>query len=88
VVRKDAELLDELSTYEKLRRQAMDAQAMREISEARACMAAGEFVEAVRHYGIASKLLNDSPASRALPRVSTRPRLSRTAPDAATAPSS
>ncbi len=61
---KDAELIDELNTYERLRRQAMDAQAMREIEEARASMVAGEFLEAVRHYGNASKFLNDRPGSK------------------------
>ncbi len=64
--RKDAELIDELVTYEKLRREAMDSQAMREIKAARASMVDREFTEAVRHYGIALKLLNDSPASKAL----------------------
>ena len=61
---KDSELIDELNTYERLRRQAMDAQAMREIEEARASMVAGEFKEAVRHYGNAFKFLNDRPGSK------------------------
>ncbi len=58
---KDGPLIDEILTVEKLRREAMDVQAMREIREAKASMASGEYVEAVRHYGIAIKLLNDSP---------------------------
>ena len=42
----------------------MDTQAMREISEARAAMTSGEYAEAVRHYGLAAKLLNDSEKSK------------------------
>ena len=61
--RKDGKLIDEIVTTEKLRREAMDVQAMREIREAKDAMAAGEYVEAVRHYGIAVKLLNDSPTA-------------------------
>ncbi|MBR5549616.1 MAG: hypothetical protein IKU71_07785, partial [Kiritimatiellae bacterium] len=61
--RKDGKLIDEIVTTEKLRREAMDVQAMREIREAKEAMAAGEYVEAVRHYGIAVKLLNDSPTA-------------------------
>ena len=62
--RKDGDLIGEILTVEKLRREAMDTQAMREISEARAAMTSGEYAEAVRHYGIAAKLLNDSEASK------------------------
>jgi len=62
--RKDAELIDEIRTTEQLRREAMDVQAMREIDEARASMVAGEYTEAVRHYSIAIKLLNDRPGSK------------------------
>ncbi len=62
--RKDGDLIGEILTVEKLRREAMDTQAMREISEARAAMTGGEYAEAVRHYGIAAKLLNDSEASK------------------------
>ena len=62
--RKDGGLIGEILTVEKLRREAMDTQAMREISEARAAMASGEYAEAVRHYGIAAKLLNDSEKSK------------------------
>ena len=61
--RKDGSLISEILTTEKLRREAMDRQAMREIAEAKAAMVSGEYVEAVRHYGIAVKLLNDSPKS-------------------------
>jgi len=61
--RKDGKLIDEILTTEKLRREAMDVQAMREIREAKDAMASGEYVEAVRHYGIAVKLLNDSPTA-------------------------
>ena len=61
---KDAELIDTIRTYEELRRNAMDAQAMREIDEARASMEAHEFLEAVRHYNHAYKLLNDRPGSK------------------------
>ena len=62
--RKDGGLIGEILTVEKLRRQAMDTQAMREISEARAAMTSGEYAEAVRHYGLAAKLLNDSEKSK------------------------
>ena len=61
---KDAELIDTIRTYEELRRGAMDAQAMREIDEARASMEAHEFLNAVRHYNHAYKLLNDRPGSK------------------------
>jgi len=60
----DSKLIDEILTTEKLRREAMDAQAMREIAEARSAMTSGEYAEAVRHYGIAAKLLNDSEKSK------------------------
>ena len=63
-LRKDSELIDEILTTEKLRREALDAQALREIREARAAMVGGEYFEAVRHYGIAVKLLNDRPDSK------------------------
>ena len=62
--RKDGQLIDEILTVERLRREAMDAQAVREIREARASLAGGEYSEAVRHYGIAVKLLNDSEKSK------------------------
>ena len=62
----DAELIADIRATEKLRRSALDAQAGREVALARASMENGEFNEAVRHYGLASKLLNDRPASRDL----------------------
>lgn len=65
-VRPDEELLVNIATTERLRRDSLDAQAKREILSARASMEAKEFTEAVRHYGLATKLLNDSPASKAL----------------------
>jgi type II secretory pathway component GspD/PulD (secretin)/tetratricopeptide (TPR) repeat protein len=61
--RKDGKLIDEILTTERLRREAMDVQAMREIREAKDAMASGQYVEAVRHYGNAVKLLNDSPTA-------------------------
>ena len=61
--RRDGKFIDEILTTERLRREAMDVQAMREIREAKEAMAGGEYVEAVRHYGIAVKLLNDSPTA-------------------------
>ena len=61
--RKDGKLIDEILTTEKLRREALDVQAMREIREAQDAMASGQYVEAVRHYGNAVKLLNDSPTA-------------------------
>ena len=64
----DAELLANLSATEKLRREAFDIQARREISEARAYMADEEYLDSVKHYRIALKLLNDSPASEGLRR--------------------
>ena len=64
----DAELVSNLVATEKLRRQALDAQAKREILNARECMQNEEFAEAVRHYGLAVKLLNDNPATKNLRR--------------------
>lgn len=60
----DAELIANIRATETLRRQAFDEQAKREIGEARAAMAEMEYSEAARHYGIALKLLNDSPATK------------------------
>ena len=62
----DAELIADIRATEKLRREALDSQAAREIAEARECMENGDFSEAVRHYGLAAKLLNDSPNARQL----------------------
>ncbi len=63
---KDAELIAQLSETEKLRRQAFDVQARREIALARASMQSEEYIEAARHYRIAQRLLNDSPATQGL----------------------
>ena len=59
----NAELRANIFVTERLRREAFDIQADREIAEARACMAAEEFQDAAKHYRIAQKLLNDSPKS-------------------------
>jgi general secretion pathway protein D len=64
----DRELIEYVRNTEELRRKALDAQAMREIEEARKCMLGEEFAEATRHYGIASKLLNDRTDSKDLKR--------------------
>lgn len=64
--RPDEELLVNIATTERLRRVSLDAQAKREILAARASMESKEFTDAVRHYGLAVKLLNDSPASKAM----------------------
>ena len=62
----DAELIADIRATEKLRRTALDAQAGREIAEARTFMENGEYADAVRHYGLAIKFLNDRPGSREL----------------------
>ena len=67
-VNSDAELIENLRTTEKLRREALDKQASREINEARQAMAGEEYDEAVRHYGNAMKLLNDRQSSTNLRR--------------------
>ena len=67
-VNPDAELLANIRATEKLRREALDQQARREIEEARGNMENGEFTEAVRHYGLAAKLLNDRSGSKELRR--------------------
>ena len=59
----NAELLSNIVVTERLRREAFDTQADREIEAARACMEAEEFQDAAKHYRIAQKLLNDSPKS-------------------------
>ena len=64
----DAELIANIRATETLRREALDQQAKREISEARRSMSDEEYDEAVRHYGLALKLLNDRPASKNLRR--------------------
>ncbi len=67
-VRPDEELLTNIATTERLRRSALDEQAQREIRDARACMQSEEFSDAIRHYGLALKFLNDSPKSAAFRR--------------------
>jgi general secretion pathway protein D len=62
-VNPDAELIANLRATEKLRRVALDSQAKREIADARECMENEEYSDAVRHYGLAAKLLNDRPGS-------------------------
>ncbi len=62
----DAAIVAELAATERLRRGALDAQAKREIAEARAAMEEESYTEAVRHYGLAAKLLNDRPAMKKL----------------------
>ena len=60
----DAELLENIRSTEKLRREALDVQAKREIAEARQSMRDEDYGEAVKHYGLALKLLNDRPSSK------------------------
>lgn len=62
-VNPDAELLANIRATEKLRREAYNAQAQREIMEARQAMEDEDYRTAARHYGNASNLLNDSQAS-------------------------
>ena len=62
------ELIANIRATEKLRREALDKQASREISEARQAMSDAEYDEAVRHYGNAMKLLNDRQSSTNLRR--------------------
>jgi len=64
----DEELLANLTATEKLRREAFDVQARREIGEARGYMANEDYLDSVKHYRIALKLLNDAPASEGLRR--------------------
>ena len=67
-VNPEAELIENIRNTERLRRLALDAQAMREITDAREAMKSGEYSEAVRHYGLATKMLNDRPLSKNLRR--------------------
>ena len=60
----DSELIENIRTTEKLRREALDVQAKREITEARLAMKNEEYSEAVRHYGLALKFLNDRQSSK------------------------
>ncbi len=64
----DAELLSNIAATERVRRQAMDAQAQRLILEARKAMKAKQYEESVRFYGNALKLLNDRVSSNPLRR--------------------
>ena len=61
----DAELIENIRNTELVRRKALDVQAKREIDLARQNMAGEEYDEAVRHYGLALKLLNDRQSSKA-----------------------
>ena len=62
----DDEILVNIVATEQLRRKARDAQASREILQARKCMESEEYIEAVRYYGLAQKLLNDSASTKNL----------------------
>jgi outer membrane biosynthesis protein TonB len=62
----DDEILVNIVATEQLRRKARDAQASREILQARKCMESEEYTEAVRYYGLAQKLLNDSASTKNL----------------------
>ena len=64
----DAELIANIEATEKVRREAYDAYARREIEMARAAMQSGDYKSAIRHYDGASKFLNDSPATTGLRR--------------------
>ena len=59
----DAELIANIRANEVIRRQAYDEQAQREIRSARAAMSAEDYTASSRHYELALKLLNDSPAT-------------------------
>ena len=61
-VAKDDELLNALSETQKLRFKAFKIQAEREIAEADKCVLNEEYQDAARHYALAMKLLNSSPA--------------------------
>ena len=64
----DAELIENLRLTEAMHRKSHDEQAYREIAEARECMASGANEEAIRHYGLAARLMNDSNLSKKLRR--------------------
>ena len=64
----DAELLANVAATQRLGRQAYDLQAKREIQIARGCMRSEEYLEAAKHYRLAQKYLNDSPATASLRR--------------------
>jgi general secretion pathway protein D len=63
-----AQVIADAHEMEKLRRQAYNQQAMREIEEARKCMRSEFYADARRHYEIAEKLLNDSQSHEKLRR--------------------
>ena len=60
----DAELIENIRNTELVRRKALDVQAKREIVLARQNMKEEEYDEAVRHYNLALKLLNDRQSSK------------------------
>lgn len=62
----DAELLDALRKTQELRFKAFKLQAEREIQDADRCMVNEEYQDAARHYALAMKLLNSSPALASL----------------------
>ena len=64
----DAELLENIRNTERLRRTVRDAQAKREIAEAREAMKSGEYAVAIERYNHAKTLLGDAPSSKALVR--------------------
>lgn len=64
----NAEILSNIAATERLRRRSYDAQARREIQEARKCMRAEEYMDAARHYHLAEKYLGGAPANEAVRR--------------------
>ena len=64
----DAELIENIRTAEKVRREAYDLQARREIESARSDMREGAYLAAVKSYANAKKLLNDNAANAGLKR--------------------
>ena len=64
----DAELIANIVAGEKLRRVSLDVEARREIAAARECMRQAEYSDAVHHYGLALKYLNDKQSSKKLQR--------------------
>ena len=61
-----AELIANIATTERIRREAYDLQAKREIESARSNMKSGEFMNAVRSYANARKLLTDTATNAGL----------------------
>ena len=64
----NAALVSDLMAVESLRREAMDAQAARELEKAREAMSDGQWDEAYRNYSLAFKHLNDRADTVALRR--------------------